>query len=197
MTNRKGIALAAVLLTFVVYSPLMAQNRGGNPRNGDAGRGGQRGGPAPVDYRPKASSPEEFTAFQAINAEPSPANKVTLADQFLTTYPTSNLAGYVQRFRMDAFTRLGKYKEAVVAGEAGLNIEMKYLENMIAKADAEAAAAKNAPKDNKKVDKNAPPPPAPIDKNSDAFKVLVEETNKAMLYYYQNLMSSYQSLNDA
>src|SRR6185436_12188734 len=28
-------------------------------------------------------------------------------------------------------------------------------------------------------------------------KQLVDETNKAMLYYYQNLMSNYQSLNDA
>jgi tetratricopeptide (TPR) repeat protein len=197
MINRKGIALAAMLLTIVVYSPLMAQRPSGNPRNADA-RGGQRGaGPAPVDYRPKAQSPEEFQAFQAINTEASPANKVTLADTFLTTYPNSNLSGYVQRFRMEAFTRLGKYKEAVVAGEAGLNLEMKYLESLIAKADAEAAAAKNAPKDNKKPDKNAPPPPAPIDKNSDAFKQLVDETNKAMLYYYQNLMSNYQSLNDA
>src|SRR5437868_2172919 len=98
MINRKGIALAAMLLTTVVYTPLMAQR--GNPRNGDAAaaqRGGQRG-PVPLDYRPKASSPEEFTAFQAINTETNPANKVTLADQFLTTYPTSNLAGYVQRF---------------------------------------------------------------------------------------------------
>jgi len=193
MINRKGIALAAVILTFVVYSPLMAQR----PRNGDA-KGGAAQAPAPpVDYRPKAASPAEFQAFQAINAEPNPANKVTLADQFLTTYPTSALAGYVQRFRMEAFTRLGKYKEAAVAGEAGLNLEMKYLEDMMAKADAEAAAAKTAPKDNKKADKNAPPMPPPIDKNSDAFKALVADTNKAMLFYYQNLMSDYQSLNDA
>src|SRR5215470_18396868 len=105
MTKFKGFAFAAMLLTIVVYSPLMAQRPTGNPRNADAGRGGQRGGPAPVDYRPKAQSAEEFQAFQAINAEPSPANKVTLSDTFLTTYPNSNLAGYVQRFRMEAFTK--------------------------------------------------------------------------------------------
>jgi len=195
MINRKGIALAAMLLTFVVYSPLMAQRP--NPRNANDAKGGQPAAAPAVDYRPKASSPAEFQAFQAINMEPNPANKITLADTFLTTYPTSALAGYVQRFRMESFTRLGKYKDAVAAGEAGLTLEMKYLEDLIAKADAEALAAKNAPKDNKKADKNAPPPPAPIDKNSDAFKALVADTNKAMLYYYQNLMSNYQSLNDA
>jgi hypothetical protein len=190
MITRKGIGLSAMLLTLVV-SPLMAQRP--NPRNGAAG---QRGAPPPVDYRPKASSAEEFAAFQALNAETNPANKVTLADQFLTTYPNSALAGFVQRFRMESFTRLGKYKEAVAAGEAGLALETKYLDDLIAKADAEAAAAKNAPKD-KKPDKNAPPPPPPIDKNSDAFKALVADTQKAMMYYYQNLMSNYQSLNDA
>ena len=39
--------------------------------------------------------------------------------------------------------------------------------------------------------------PPPIDKNSDAFKSLADNTEKAMMYYYQNLMSDYQALNDA
>jgi tetratricopeptide (TPR) repeat protein len=188
MMTRKGIAIAAMLLALAVSTPLMAQR----PRNADAG---QRGAP-PVDYRPKASSAEEFTAFQALNTETNPTKKIELADTFLTTYPNSQLAGFVQRFRMQAFTMLGKYKEAVAAGEAGLALETKYLENMIAKADADAAAAKNVDK-NKKPDKNAPPPPPPVDKNSDAFKALVDDTEKAMMYYYQNIMTSYQSLNDA
>ncbi len=99
---------------------------------------------------------------------------------------------------METFTRLGKFKEAAAAGEQGLALETKYLENMLAKADAEAAAAKNAPKDDKKkADKNAPPQPPPIDKNSPAFKKLIDDTEKAMMYYYQNLMSNYQQLNDA
>ena len=137
-------------------------------------------------------------AFDALQKEPNPANKITLADQFLTTYPNSNLAGFVQRFRMDSFTRQGKYKEAIAAGEQGLALETKYLEMMIAKADADAAAAKNNNnKDNKKDNKNAPPAPPPIDKNSEAFKTLVENTEKAMMFYYQNIMSNYQQLNDA
>src|ERR1051326_6019687 len=179
MITRNGIVIAAMLLALA--SPLMAQR----PRNSD------KQGAAPVDYRPKPSSTEEFNAFQALNAETNPTNKIALADQFLTTYPNSQLAGFVQRFRMQAFTMQGKYKEAVAAGEAGLALETKYLENLIAKADADAAAAKNS---KEKRDKNAPPP---IDKNSDAFKALVDDTEKAMMYYYQNIMSSYQSLNDA
>ncbi len=194
MITRKGIALAAMLLTISINSPLMAQRR-----NADANKGGQRGAaPVQVNYSPAPSTPEESQAFSAIQNDPGQGKKIELADAFLAAYPNSQLAGYVQRFRMEAFTRLGKFKEAVAAGEQGLALETKYLENMIAKADAEAAAAKNAPKDDKKKqDKNAPPPPPPIDKNSDAFKNLVDQTEKAMLYYYQNLMSNYQALNDA
>ena len=196
MITRKGIAFAAMLLTVTVSSPLMAQRR-----NADAaGQRGQRGGApqAPLNYNPKPGSPEEGAAFQAIQNEPGQGNRVTLSDTFLTTYPNSQLAGYVQRFRMEAFTRLGKYKEAVAAGEQGLALETKYLEGMLAKADAEELAAKNAPKvDPKKVDKNAPPPPVPMDKNSEPFKALIDQTEKALLYYYQNLMSGSQALNDA
>jgi len=75
---------------------------------------------------------------------------------------------------------------------------VKYLETMIAKADAEAAAAKNAPRDDKKKqDPKAPPMPPPINKDSAAFKKLIDDTERAMMYYYQNLMSNYQQLNDA
>ena len=189
MITRKGIALVAILLTLTLSSVLMAQR----PRNANSAPPA-----APPDYNPRPQSQEEFMAFDALQKEPNPANKVTLADQFLTTYPNSNLAGFVQRFRMDSFTRLGKYKEAIAAGEQGLALETKYLETMIAKADADAAAAKNINnKDNKKDNKNAPPAPPPIDKNSEAFKTLVDNTEKAMMYYYQNIMSNYQQLNEA
>jgi hypothetical protein len=91
MITKKGIALAAMLLTLTVSLPLMAQRRNANE--------GQRGS-APDNYAPKASSQEEFKAFQALSSEASPSNKITLADQFLTTYPNSQLNGFVQRFRM-------------------------------------------------------------------------------------------------
>jgi tetratricopeptide (TPR) repeat protein len=92
---------------------------------------------------------------------------------------------------MEAFTRLGKHKEAVTAGQTALDFEIKFTEELLAKADAEQAAAKDS---KNKRDKNAPPP---LDKNSPDFKTYLDETQKAMLYYYQNLMNSYQQLNDA
>jgi tetratricopeptide (TPR) repeat protein len=188
MINKKGIALAAMLLTLTISGPLMAQRRNGN----DAQQG-QRGN-GPDVYAPKPATPEEQKAFAALQAEQSPTNKVALADTFLTTYPNSQLNGYVQRFRMESFGKLGKYKEAAAAGEAGLALEVKYFEGLNAKADEQ----KNAPKDKKskndKNDKNAEPV---IDKNSDAFKAFADNTEKAMMYYYQNLMSDYQALNDA
>src|SRR5215467_7971448 len=186
MITKKGIALSAMLLAFSVSAPLMAQRRNANEGKAAAATNG------PDAYAPKAQSQEEFKAFQALQTEASPANKITLADQFLTTYPSSQLAGFVQRFRMESFTKMGKFKEAAAAGEAGLDLETKYLEGLLAKADEQA----KAPKDKKSKDKNNKDELV-IDKNSDAFKGFVDNTEKAMMYYYQNLMSDYQALNDA
>jgi tetratricopeptide (TPR) repeat protein len=136
-------------------------------------------------YLPSAQSDQEYTAFIAVQNEANPATRITLGDTFLTTYPNSQLAGFVNRFRMEAFSRLNRPRDAVAAGEAALALEDKYLADMTARADADAAQ-RNRPRD-------AGPP---IDKNSAAFKTLVTEFDKGKLYYYQNLMNSYQQLND-
>jgi hypothetical protein len=185
MITKKGMALAAMFFAFSVSAPLMAQRR-----NANEGKAAPANGPDA--YAPKAQSQEEFKAFQALQTEASPTNKITLADQFLTTYPNSQLAGFVQRFRMESFGKVGKFKEAAAAGEAGLDLETKYLESLLAKADEQAKASK----DKKSKDKNSKDELV-IDKNSDAFKGFVDNTEKAMMYYYQNLMSDYQALNDA
>src|SRR5689334_20478932 len=125
MITKKGTALGAILLALTLSPMLMAQRP---PRN--ANGGGQPA--ATVDYGPRPQSQEELAAFNALNQEPNPATKITLADQFLTTYPNSQLAGFVQRFRMESFTKQGKYKEATAAGEQALALETKYLEDMIA-----------------------------------------------------------------
>src|SRR5215467_13557485 len=101
MITKKGMALAAMLLAFSVSAPLMAQRRNANEGKAAAANG-------PDAYAPKAQSQEEFKAFQALQTEASPTNKITLADQFLTTYPNSQLAGFVQRFRMEYFGKVGK-----------------------------------------------------------------------------------------
>jgi hypothetical protein len=69
---------------------------------------------------PLAKSPEEAAAFDAVRTATAAANRVTLADNFITTYPSSELIGYVQRFRMEALRAQGKHKEAIVAGETAL-----------------------------------------------------------------------------
>jgi tetratricopeptide (TPR) repeat protein len=87
---------------------------------------------------------------------------------------------------MESFARLNRPRDAAAAGEAALALETKYLADMNARADADAAQ-RNRPRD-------APPP---VDRNSAAFKTLVTEFDKGKLYYYQNLMNFYQQLNDS
>src|SRR5581483_1796170 len=116
MITRKGVAFAAMLLTLTISAPLMAQRR--NANEGKAASG-------PDAYAPKPASEAEFKAFQALQSETNPTNKIALADQFLTTYPNSQLNGFVQRFRMESYSKLGKFKESAAAGEAGLALETK------------------------------------------------------------------------
>ena len=49
--------------------------------------------------------------------EQNPANVVALSDKFVTTYPMSQLMGYVQRFRMMSLMRTGKCQDSINAGE--------------------------------------------------------------------------------
>src|SRR5579864_4209214 len=125
-----------MLLTLIVSAPLMAQRRNSK----DAVK---------EDYNPKPASQEEYAAFNAINGETDSAKKVALGDQFLTTYPNSQLIGLVQRIRMDSLLAQRKYKEAAAAGEAGLNLETKYMQDLIAKADEQ----EQAKMEKKKLDK--------------------------------------------
>jgi len=124
---------------------------------------------------PSARSKAESDAFNAIQMEQNPANVISLSDKFMMTYANSQLIGYIQRFRMFAFSRLGNYKDAVAAGEVGLSSETKYLEDV-----------ENPPDKSKKVDKN-----------SQLYKAFVAQEISAKLNYYQVLMTSYQELNDA
>jgi tetratricopeptide (TPR) repeat protein len=72
------------------------------------------------------------------------------------------------------------------------------MEDLLKKADADAAAAKaagdNRDNRNNRGRGNTPPP---LDKNSPEFKEFAEQTERGMMYYYQNIMDSYQMLNDA
>jgi tetratricopeptide (TPR) repeat protein len=179
MITKKGITLAVIALALA-FSQLEAGQR----RNQDREQQAQ----AEQPIGPLAQNQAELDAFQAVQKETNPANRLTLADAFLAKYPMSEMTGWVQRSRMEAFTAQGKHREAIAAGEAGLAFEIKFMETMIARADADA---KN---NNRNRDRNAPPP---IDKDSEAFKKFAADTEKAMMFYYQNIMNSYQQLNDA
>jgi hypothetical protein len=184
MIGRKGVAFVVIAFTLALGQTMVAGQRRNQDREQEQAQAQQTIGPL-------AANQPELDAFLALQKETVQASRLTLADAFLAKYPTSELSGFVQRMRMDALSKQGKYKEAIAAGELGLGFEIKFMENMIAKADAEAAAAKN--NNNRNRDKNAP---LPIDKNSEAFKKFAEATENAMMYYYQNIMNAYQQLND-
>ena len=110
MIIRRGTSLIALVVSLILsQSALMAAQQ--TRRNQDQAQQG-------ASYLPSAQSDQEYTAFTAVQAEANPATRITLGDTFLTTYPNSQLAGFVQRFRMEAFTRLNRPKDAVAAGEA-------------------------------------------------------------------------------
>lgn len=198
MIIRKGPACVAIIVALTLS--LSALGAGQRRNQQQQQQRGPAAAPGPQQVGPKAASKEEFEAFQAVAGDQNPGSKMPKADEFLAKYPNSQLTGYVQRFRMEALARLGKHKESVAAGETALNFEIKFMEELLKRADADAAAAKAAKeesKDKKKdkdKDKNAPPL---LDKNSPEFKAYVDEVEKAMVYYYQNMMNSYQQLNDA
>jgi tetratricopeptide (TPR) repeat protein len=158
----------ATILALTLALPALAQRR--NNQQQEAAPSA-----APAQIGPLAQSKPELDAFVALQNEQNPANQVALGDKFLATYPMSQLNGYVQRFRMVGLMRTGKFQEAITAGEAGLVLEASFLEQL----------------------QNADPKVNKIDKNSEAFKSFVTQTEGAKLQYYQTLMSSYQQLNNA
>ena len=190
MNIKKGTALAAIVLALAFSSSALAQRRNQQQQ--------QQQQAAPPQYGPAPATKPEADAFDAARIEADPAKKVGLSDNFLSKFPNSQLTGFVQRFRMESLSRTGRHKEAIAAGEAGLAFEIKYLENLIVRADAPEPDPKaNTNNNNRNRDRNAPPPPAKPDKNSPEFQAFAAETEKAMLYYYQTIMTSYQQLNDA
>jgi tetratricopeptide (TPR) repeat protein len=176
MTIKNRLAVVATLIAMVLGGTLLASAQ---QRNRD------REAAAPQNFAPKFQSEDEQKLFQATDT-PDPTAKLAAADAFLAKFPMSQLAGYANRFRMQSLLALNKFPEAVTAGETGLALETKYVEDVIKQADADAA-------NKNKRDRNAPPP---IDKNSDAFKAFLAEHDKTQMFYYQNIMRAAQDAND-
>src|SRR5688572_8951128 len=99
----RSLFVAILALTLTV--PALAQRRNNQQQEQAQEGGGNQIGPI-------AQTKPELDAFVALQNDPSPANQVTLAEKFLATYPTSQLTGYVQRFRMVGLMRTGKCQDA-------------------------------------------------------------------------------------
>jgi len=141
---------------------------------------------ATQNLAPRAQSEEEAAAVNALQAEADPRAQLATADNFLKTYPASQLVGLIHRIRMQAHLKLGNPRDAIAAGEAGLAFDLQYLESVMKRAEASAATSARR-------DRNAPPP---IDKNAPAFHAFVAEGEQLRLYYYQQLMRAAQGADD-
>ncbi len=172
MINSKKSALLMALLALILCTSMLSAQK----------KDAQQIGPAP-------GSQAEYEDFMKVQQSPDPNAQLTMADKFLTTYPESQLTGFIHRTRMQAFGRMNKAKEAIAAGEAGVAIEVKYLEDLVKKADADEQLIKA--KKAKKGDKNV------IDKNANEYKAFLAESEKVILFYYQSLMNNYQMINDS
>jgi tetratricopeptide (TPR) repeat protein len=197
MTIKKGTAFFAIFALILSVAALDAE-----AQRGGRGQQQQPAGPPPVRVGPQAKSAEEAAAIDAVQKATTAASRLQLADNFITAFPNSELIGYIQRFRMEVLRVQGKHKEAIVAGETALAFEIKFMEDLIKRAAAEQAAAKAAPpQENNRNNRNnrgqQPPAPPPLDTNSPEFKAFAQQTEQGMMFYYQNIMDSYQMLNDA
>src|SRR5262245_37260343 len=123
MVIKTRFVLVAMIFAMALSLPVLAQRRNQQEQAAASSTPSTQIGPI-------AQTKPELDAFVALQNEQNPANMVTLADKFLATYPSSQLSGYVQRFRMFGLMRTGKCEEAITAGEAGLNWENNYLEQL-------------------------------------------------------------------
>jgi tetratricopeptide (TPR) repeat protein len=170
-------AAAIIMIALSLVSSSVAQRRNADR---EAAIASQNLGPA-------AATADESDAFKAIQGGTDDATRLAASDAFLAAYAASQLAGIVNRLRMDVFINRKQYKEAAVAGEAGFAQETRYVESVVQRADADAANPGRR-------DRDAPPA---IDKNSPGFKDFIARSNAVAMYYYQRLTLVYRELNDA
>ena len=70
-----------------------------------------------------AGSEAEFDAVNAIEAEESVINRLTLSDAFLTEYPESEMTHDVLRYRLQTYVNLENNQGMLTAGEAFIAAE--------------------------------------------------------------------------
>ena len=73
-----------------------------------------------------AGSEAEFDAVNAIEAEESAINRLTLSDAFLTEYPESEMTHDVLRYRLQTYVNLANNQGMLTAGEAFIAAENEF-----------------------------------------------------------------------
>jgi tetratricopeptide (TPR) repeat protein len=142
---------------------------------------------------PRAQTKDESDAFNALQKEQAPDKRIELADAFVAKFPNSDLMQYVQGVRVDSYSKLGKFKEAIGASEEAINALIKYGEKIQARADSDSKLSDKDKEAARKKDKNA----VFVDKESAEYKTFMSQSEDQIFGLHQFVMNAYQQLNDA
>lgn len=82
-----------------------------------------------------AGSRAEFDAAEAIDAETSPVNRLTMTDDFLTEYPDSELAHQILLTRLQTYVDLKNNQGILTAGQAYVDSENAFFESKTSEID--------------------------------------------------------------
>ena len=123
------------------------------------------------EFFPAAESLAEYDAMAGIDEETSPANKLTLSETFLSTYPESELTYQIHQARLDAYLGLGNPRAVIEAAEAALATQTAFYEAKIAELDE--------------------PSEVP------GFASFLHSTMRSKTFYYQSLMNAHNQLGDS
>jgi len=142
---------------------------------------------------PRAQSKDESDAFGALQKEQAPDKRIELAEAFVAKYPNSDLNQYAQGVRVDSYSKVGKYKEAIGAAEEAINALVKYGEKIQARAESDSKLSDKDKEAARKKDKNA----VFVDKESAEYKTFFSQSEEQIFGLHQFVMNAYQQLNDA
>ena len=142
---------------------------------------------------PRAQSKDESDAFGALQKEQAPDKRIELAEAFVAKYPNSDLNQYAQGVRVDSYSKVGKYKEAIGAAEEAINALVKYGEKIQARAESDSKLSDKDKEAARKKDKNA----VFVDKDSAEYKTFFSQSEEQIFGLHQFVMNAYQQLNDA
>jgi tetratricopeptide (TPR) repeat protein len=84
-----------------------------------------------IGAQPKAKSQKELNAFNEVVQAPTPDGKIAAADNFVTSYPDSQLRGLVLTAAAQAAQQKGDSAKAITYGETALEADPKSYQAML------------------------------------------------------------------